>query len=304
MNKIKPFYLFEGYSFPESIIPLNNWIEDFVVSKFRWWISRKKFNSYSEDFVFYPEDMNIPYNQDFPMSRFKLKLIFEITPDKWSGSGYAYAFKSPGQVDADCSQSQYNRGKIVPSMEIHLSSNKEVIEVGEMIQYIKVTMRHELLHLYQFYKKKKRGIDCYPGSIGEALIGTLNYIGPGKLNELLFLAYFMMIKDEFFASLSEYTLDIPNSEREISEEQCYKILNTPKDKYLQEIEDDLEYPEIIPKIFLKSYIKTCPPKFLNRSIINKCIDYETFINFIYDETKKNLPHWLKKINKIKFSKNI
>lgn len=304
MRKIKSFHVFEGYSFPGSMIPLNNWLENFVISKFKWWIERKRLVNYTENFVFYPDDINIPKNDDFPFARFKLKLLFRVTPDQWAGKGFAYAFKGPNQIDIDCEHSQYNRGRIVPSMEIHLSSNNRVVEVEEMIQNIKTTLRHELLHIYQFYKRKKNGVDYSAGSIGRALIGTWNHIGPGKLTELLYISYFMMIKDEFFASLAEYTLDVPNSERNISKEECYKILNTPKNVYLKEIKNDIEDPESIPRIFLRAYIESWPSRFLNRNIIDKCIDFDTFINFIYDETKKNLPHWLKKTNKIKFSKNI
>ncbi len=304
MINIKSFEMFEGYSFPNSMIPLNDWLENFIISKFRWWVGRKRLYNYVENFVFYPDDIDIPKNDDFPFSRFKLKIAFRVnSSEHWQGKGLAYFFKDQRQFDIDCVQSEYNRGRIIPSMEIHFTSNKNVIEVQEIIENIKITLRHEILHLYQFYKRKKNGVDHCLGSMGHALIETWTTIGPGKLSDLLYMAYFMTDKDEYSAKLSEYTLDIPHTRGHLSKEDYMNILNTSKDEYIDSIISDLDDdPELVPKIFLKHYMESWPTRYLNKRIIDQCIDFETFINFMYDETKKKIPNLLKKINKIKFSK--
>lgn len=298
MNYIKKF---EIYSFPDSLSELNGWIDAFVIDKFKWWSNRRSLANYTEDFVFYIEDMGIEMSEDFPVTKMKISLSFTIRSDKdWGATGMAYDFKRKGDIDVDCVLSEYRYKELVPSMKINIYSNKN-IDTDDIIQHAKSSIRHELTHLYEFFKiKKSGGNPKYIGDMSQSIIDVMIKIDKSPLTDFLFVCYFLSSRAERSAVLSEYTIDdIPFKDRGIrSSDTISKIMSTPKDEYISSISYESPKDKVY-KIFMESYKALWPPRKRSKAVM-KCEDYDSLIDHMYNETIKNLPKWIKKLNKIKY----
>jgi len=297
---------FELYSFPNSMIELNSWVEKFVIEKFYWWINRENLSRYNETFVIYAEDMDMVPPRDFPLSRIKIDLLFTVRKDdEWGVTGHAHDFKRKGDVDVECVMSEYKYGDLVPSMGIQIYSKSDVIEVEDIIQSLKSSIRHELTHLYELFQIKKAGHKSpWTGDISNAIINTLTLINKGVVEDFMFLAYYMTSDIERSASLSEYTIkEIPFEHRSIkSEGMIKKIMKVPKNIFINNLKSNLTKSEQdkVYNRFISSYKEQWSFRKRNKRVIRKCIDFDSFIEYLYDETMKNLPKWRKKLNKIKY----
>lgn len=296
---------FERYSYPDSMSEINDWVDDFVVGKFRWWINRKSLANYKEDFVIYADEMGFDMPDDFPMEKLKISLSFTTRSDSnWGGSGYAFDFKRRGNVDVDCVMSEYRYGKLTSSMGVIIFTKKDVIEVEDIIQIAKSAIRHELLHLYEFFQIKKFGGKIPDvGEFSSAIIELDSEpdLLSQQLSKFLNVCYFITSKIEMTASLSEYTIEeIPFVDRGIrSEEEVAKILSTNKHDYINDIKSSIsnEHKEKLYNMFMKKYKDSWNYKQRDKGLM-RCKDFDGIIDLLYDKMIVNLPKWRKKIGKI------
>lgn len=298
---------FEAYSFPDSVVDLSTWISTFVNKKIRWWIGRNKLANYKEDFVFDREEMGIQLNSDFPFERIKLELKFTNNEsDKWNMMGYASHFKRKNWIDVDLEYSQFNRGKIIPSLKFDISSDKHVIEVQELEEAMTALTRHEILHLYQYYKKHKNKAKYYThNAAAYSALFCLKNTDSQKLYDFMYLLYILLTKEETEANLAEFTAGIKTKKIEKLSKRKGEIESIPKDVYLKNIKDELSDEEIerIPKEFLDNYLQVSKEYSLKpkKSIIRLAdSDFDNFMSRTYDIVKSRLPYWKKKIDKINY----
>ncbi len=297
---------FEAYSFPDSVVDLSKYISTFVNKKIRWWISRNKIANYTEDFVFDREEMGIEFNPDFPFERIKVKLKLTKGSKDWDIWGAAAMVKRKNWIDTELEYTNYNHGKIIPSIKFDISCNEYNIEIEEIEETIIALTRHEVLHIYQYYKKHKNKAKHYThNAAAVAVLSVDDEYESEKFQQYMRMLYIHLTKEETEANLAEFTAGIKTWKIENRMKLKKEIESTPKDEYLNKISDEISEDEkkAILRTFLDTYLETSkdyglkPKKFII-NLANKGFDH--FMSSTYDIIRNGMVSWSKKINKINY----
>lgn len=306
----------EKYGFPDSISPIKDFLVNFINKKFDWWLNRKGPANYSEEFVFDMDDIDpqIRKNKDFPLHilRLTIKILSVISfYGKNSVGGSVSLYKRKKEIDSDYSLSKIYRGHIQANLDIMLYPGRDVIEKQLIKEKIRLTVTHELQHLYSGYKKSLKNYDpkndFFNILVSHSIINLANDYTYCETLDDLTTTYYAFSGIEFSAYISEFT----NRDLKINEIDPYKeYLNISKmdfetlyDKIIKEFKK--YYPKVnvdgIPVVY---FYKPITYALAQRKINNKDkevkkfnTDFKSFIKLMYDDIKRKGPKFIKKSNK-------
>jgi len=319
---ITEFKIFEKNSFPYSLIPIKEFLCDFIIDKFDWWLNRKGPANYKDEFTLWMDDVNpdIKKNEDFPLDILNLTLL--IVRNK-NGSNIVPAtvenFVSSRNRDYPYNSFLY-RGKIHLGIELKIVTGYDVIHVEMLKEQIETAVSHELTHAYQYYKRSKKGLDLKLNYINPIFNNTLMDMAKYfpkcyTLENLLFAYYPYMSKSESDARISEFTAKRIKNKSDVvtTQKDDLKIINTNfEDLYFDIVgEFDSYYPhiddlDIIPKRFINE-LKECYKHFrlpFPKWAYKYDRDFKGFLKLIYDDLQKKHKKYSKKANKVFYMSKI
>jgi len=308
--------LFEEYLYPDSLIPISDILTKFVYEKFMWWYNRKGIANFSDNYTLYMDDFDedIPKNDDFPLRVLRLKTKFVVLKDCPNTGTYGFAswFREKGDPDINFSQSYIYRGKINASMEcnVHLGNSFEPDFLKNRIDQV---IRHELLHLYYFYKKIKKGYKINKDYISNLFLElSYSFTHVELLCNFLQTCYMFTKETE---KLSRLTMASSNGVTTRKDVKAYYIIENifkyenDFENFYNELDKQMRrkgYTELdnFPKLFLEEYIENYDKK-VPDSI--KGIDKLTFKEFVrkfFNMIMRHKKEFLKKLDKEIYSKNL
>ena len=216
IKKKKPKSLNEKYSMPDSTKEVSDQIFDFVMGKVKMWreknskIIKTKFSSWMDDIMdssakYYKNTSNIlptSHPKDFPVNKVKFRL--ELQEGKWKFRGGAHVYTSS---DSEL-RPKIHSNKMVDigiSLSLNIPEDKSEEDVAKDIRGV---IYHEVLHCYQGYKQKLKGIDVIGQPISRFIIDIRTNIC-GKHYEqrrtwadFLKLVYLTASKEELDATMA------------------------------------------------------------------------------------------------------
>jgi hypothetical protein len=209
--------------------------------------------------------------------------------------------------------SSIERGESIPSMDIKVFMDRKKYkdDVVRLKNNLKALIRHEMTHLYQSFKirlRTKKNISVWRNTPISWDINFIDYNKSETFNDLFYIAYYLMTREEFDASLSEVTVG-RNGRVQRNKRLIKKFSKLNPALMVRNIREEMKefYPkdnlEEIPKIFLEEYEKDCkkhkiqPLKWALK-LRNKSFD--DFVIAIQDIVKYRGEKWLKKANKIEY----
>ncbi len=310
------FNLLESKGIPNSLIKPSDFIYNFISDKIDWWVGRKGPANYSEEFVFSSDEFGFEEDPDFPIKRFKLNLQILLVkyPPNPMITGSAPFYKgsrtlknvswSPGQLSSDV-----ERGKAIPAMQITINMYGDYkSDVIRIKNNLKALIRHEMTHLYQNFKANHNRRWAWRNSPISWDLGIIHDYNSNTFFELLNIAYYLMTRTEFDASLAEVSAGksgrVDQKKRLIN-----KFLKIDSEKIVGQIRNEMSGDhdlEEIPLIFLENYERDCkkhkiqPLKWALK-LRNKSFDQ--FVLAIHDIVKFKGNLWLKKASKIEYKTN-
>lgn len=315
-------FLNESSGFSNSLVAPSNFIYNFISSKIDWWVGRRGPANYSENFVFFEDDFDFEKNPDFPIRRFKLSLNIKVVssspislgrPILVSGAALFYKGELKNEESSDI-----ENGEAIPNMEVTLYMIKDryMMDLPKMRKNLKALIRHEMTHLYQYFKVKirtKRNKSAWRNTPISWDLKFISQFDDSKtFADLLDVAYFLMTREEFDASLAEVTAG--SSERvDRKKDLMSKFIKMDPDWMVGQIRNEMDsfYGDLdiddmleeVPKIFLEEYEKDCnihKVKPLKWALKLRNKTFDQFILAMLDIVKYRGEKWLKKASKIEY----
>ena len=310
-------WVFESKGFPESLVSPSDHVYNFLLSKVNWWFNKKNKEDYSEKFIIDWRKIE-EKNLDFPIKKIKIKFSINIldksAPKYITASAFFYRGDLPKKYVLNIldSLSEIERNDVTPSIDINIDiGENQKINMEKMKGELNSSIRHELTHLYQMFKiRKKYGKNkgVWRNNPITWDLAVLGHEQSKTFSDLLDITYFLITREEFDASLAEVTVGdnvrvqskrkLINKFKEISPEKLIKLVRREMEEFYPD--SDLED---IPKVFLEEYEKDCrkhrisPLKWALK-LRNK--NFDGFITSLLDIVKFKGDKWMKKSNKIQY----
>lgn len=287
-------YINEEYGFPKSLDSLTNYLFSFIKSKFDWWLSRNSLANYYEEFNFDQFDLEDFYNIDFPIGNLEFELHMKSVPTRSSDvSGFATSFRGKNQQQYFLSKLSHNKIVAKMGLEININVNKQGYDY--IIQEIDLTIKHELLHLYQGYKHRKNNLNY-------KFTTDLNFFGR-VISDILCYdiedIHLRKLFRIFYVFVSKFEIDAHVAGAKIENDPLYKYMLEFKN--MNEFSyNEKEGAEIfnIFKTICQRYGDT-KIKYINSLLASKTSD--DFINKIFKYVKNKIPLFIKKVHKKEFT---
>ena len=305
-------FIFDSRGFSSSLDDVCDKVYNFICDKIDRWLETEG-DDYSESFTI----TGFKKNDDFPITKLKLKLEIQSVNSKTISGGQAIPYEGTDGFESELPLSSVKNGFVIPSLKINIDVNYK--SYGKSILNLKLDLKsivkHEMTHLYQWYKERistgSNKSNLRNTSLSREL-GFFNfYDNCQTFSDLLDVLYYLMTREEFDASISEVHENAPRIKKlkKIVKEFIDVDPKVVIDKINEEMIDC--YPitnvEEIPKIFLEQYEDECTEhgvKPLKWALKLRNKTFNEFLFALLDIVKYRGNKWIKKYNKISWtSKN-
>jgi hypothetical protein len=307
----------EKFGYPDVISPVKDYLTNFVIDKFNWWLKRKGLANYQEYFVIDTDDIdpNIKNDKDFPLSliRFKLNIVREKNISAVTGGTPPYKIKR--QIDTESYYNKIYRGKIYASLILKIHTGFRTIEVERIKEKIETNLIHELQHIYSGFKKFSKGIppkQNVKGSIfSNVLINLVSrYWNANTFGEFIEAYYPFTSKTEMDAFISEFSSKNIKHIKEITgHNNTMNYIKMDFNEIISKIEKEFKkyYPNVnldeIPKKLVREvilaweYFRIEPQDWIKN--YNK--DFRGFIKVLHDDMRRKSKRFIIRKNKAFYS---